>query len=108
MNYKKTAVLKPQNTKINIIFKVIATALIVAILGGLYLKFAWNRYQNMAESEALQLAQSVKSLLHVDHILALGPNEETQPGSAADFPIPSPTQASCEETVEINRIPFET
>ena len=40
-------------------------AVVLAVtLGGLYLLFAWGRYQHMAKEEALQLAESVEALLH--------------------------------------------
>jgi len=36
-----------------------------------YLLFAWNRYQKMAEAEAITLAESVEALLHAEHLTHL-------------------------------------
>lgn len=44
---------------------------LIVILGFLYLYFAWGKYHDIAKSEALQLARSVESLLHVEHISTL-------------------------------------
>lgn len=52
--------------------RLIYLILILAVLASIYLSFAWHRYQDMARMEAKQLAQSVGSLLHVEHIMALG------------------------------------
>jgi diguanylate cyclase (GGDEF)-like protein/PAS domain S-box-containing protein len=52
--------------------RLIYLILILAVLASIYLSFAWHRYQDMARMEAKQLAQSVSSLLHVEHIMALG------------------------------------
>ena len=49
----------------------IAMGLVLAALSIAYLLFAWGRYQKMAKSEALMLAKSVQSLLHVEHIAVL-------------------------------------
>lgn len=51
--------------------RLVAVILIAVALGALYLRFAWNRYQHMAESEAFQLSQSVEALLHTEHIVSL-------------------------------------
>lgn len=136
--------LLPKSAKIRIPLTIISTVVIVAILASLYLSFAWYRYHQMAKSEAVQLAQSVGSLLHVEHIVALGEQAEIQDGrlveqaltqlvevtdsiyyayvlkrqsgnitivvdsSAADSITSHPTKHSCEETAEINRLPFDT
>jgi diguanylate cyclase (GGDEF)-like protein/PAS domain S-box-containing protein/putative nucleotidyltransferase with HDIG domain len=55
---------------------VVIALLILAVLSGLYLRFAWLRYQNIAESEAIMLAQSLESILHPEHILRLDGSEE--------------------------------
>lgn len=47
---------------------VISIVLTVSILAGLYLSFAWNRYQNMFASEAIKLAESLEALLPMRHI----------------------------------------
>lgn len=56
---------------------VIAVILLMMVLGSLYLRFAWNRYQQMAQAEALQLAQSVETLLPLESIAKLS----EQPGN---------------------------
>ncbi len=50
--------------------------LIIVSLSGIYLYFAWNRYQDIVSSEAIMLAQSVESLLHSEHIAELSGNAE--------------------------------
>lgn len=42
--------------------------LIVLLLSGLYLNFAWNRYKENASDEAIQLGQSLESVFHPEHI----------------------------------------
>jgi len=44
--------------------------------GGLYLRFAWNRYQDIASSESISLAHSIASLLHIEHVSALTGTEK--------------------------------
>lgn len=147
MEQKKTSGNLPENMKARIIILIISMLLVAVILGGFYLRFSWNRYHQMAESEALQMAQSVESLLHTEHIATLTFAGSTQAisdtslveqslvqlveatdsiyyayilkqqsenivviadSSAADSGTFSPMKRSCEETVEINRLPFET
>jgi diguanylate cyclase (GGDEF)-like protein/PAS domain S-box-containing protein len=62
------------------IYAIILIAVILS-LSGFYLRFAWNRYQSIASSEAIQLAQSIESLLHPEHIAELS-------GSAEDLKKP--------------------
>lgn len=124
--------------------KIISVALAVAMLATFYLGFAWHRYQRMAELEAIQLAQSVGSLMHVEHIAALGEQADASDSylveqsliylvevtdsiyyayilkqhsgntivivdsTAADSATSRPIKHTCEETTEINQIPFET
>jgi hypothetical protein len=126
-------------------FRVISLALVAIMLGGFYLQFAWSRYQKAAESEALRLAQSIESLLHVEHIEMLALDDPTaseghlveqslvhlveatdsiyyayilrQQGediaiiadsSSADSDTSNPIARHCEETTEVNLLPFET
>lgn len=49
---------------------------IMLSLSGVYLHFAWNRYQDIASSEAVMLAQSLESLLHSEHIAELSGTAE--------------------------------
>lgn len=58
--------------------RIISIILIVLILASLFLNFAWNRYKEMAEMGAKQLAQSVVALLHVEHIEAMVQQAEAQ------------------------------
>jgi PAS domain S-box-containing protein len=39
-----------------------------------YLNFSWNRYKRTAASEAVILAQSLESMIHPEHIMALSGN----------------------------------
>ena len=50
---------------------IISIILVLTVLAGLYLSIAWYRYKRMGELQAIQLAQSVGSLLHVEHIAQL-------------------------------------
>lgn len=60
--------------------------LIVLILSSLYLHYEWHKYHEMALSEAVQLAQSLESLLHPEHIEELS-------GSEADIKLPEYSMA---------------
>jgi hypothetical protein len=57
-------------------------ALVFLSLSAFYLRFSWNRYRNIASSEAFMLAQSMESLLHPEHISELS-------GSAGDLDKPA-------------------
>ncbi len=48
------------------------------IIGGLHLRFAWNKYDEAAESEAILLVKSVESLLHKEHISQLSGTENDE------------------------------
>ena len=138
----KKSLFKIGNNQISL--RIIYLIIIVLVLASLYLNFAWNRYQEMAKSEATQLGQSVGSLLHVEHIVELSEQaaaseyhlversltqlvevtdsiyyayilEENNgdisivvDSSAADSITSRPIRSSCEETVESNRLPFDT
>lgn len=54
---------------------IVAGLVLVALCVG-YLFFAWGRYQKMAKTDAIMLAESVESLLHPEHIAALTGNPE--------------------------------
>lgn len=54
-----------------IIYTVIALS-----LSGLYLRFSWNRYQDIASSEAVMLAESLESVFHPEHIEVLSGAQE--------------------------------
>ena len=47
------------------------STLMVILLGGLYLRFTWNRYVSDASHEIVNLAQSLESLFHPEHVAAL-------------------------------------
>ncbi|NNJ33194.1 diguanylate cyclase [Lacrimispora amygdalina] len=85
MKQKKTSGISSQKMKARIIIPIISMLLIAVILAGLYLRFSWNRYHQMAESEALQMAQSVESLLHAEHIETLIFDDSTQAISDASL-----------------------
>lgn len=63
-------------TKKRILIYAIAMGAVLTLLSVAYLIFAWSRYQKMAETEALILAESVGSLLHAEHIAALNGTAE--------------------------------
>jgi|LSQX01.3.fsa_nt_gb diguanylate cyclase (GGDEF)-like protein/PAS domain S-box-containing protein len=50
---------------------IICLTVIVFMISGLYLLFEWNRYQKMASSEAIQLANSLEALMPGKHISEL-------------------------------------
>jgi diguanylate cyclase (GGDEF)-like protein/PAS domain S-box-containing protein len=52
-------------------YVIIVLAIIITLIGGLFLHFQWRRYQVSAASEAINLAQSVEALLHTEHIMEL-------------------------------------
>ena len=70
---------KPVRLKKNLSMIIISSTLLVFLISGLYLNFAWDRYQEMAESEACQLAHSVASLMHLDHVESLLSNGDSNP-----------------------------
>ena len=45
--------------------------LIILLLSGLYLHFIWEQYVEVASNEVVNLAQSLESLFHPEHIAAL-------------------------------------
>ncbi len=49
----------------------IASIVIMFVLSGFYLRFAWNRYQNEAAAEAIMLVQSLESVLYPEDIAKL-------------------------------------
>ncbi len=73
--------LKSNFTKKQMTLAVTWLTVCVLALSGLYLSFEWRRYQQMAAQEAVQLAQSVESLLHVEHLASLS-------GTAVDLDSP--------------------
>ncbi len=59
--------------------RAIAFAIVVLLLSGVYLGFAYNRYRSIATREAIILAESLESLLHTEHIAELiGSAEDLQ------------------------------
>ncbi|MHC1715481.1 MAG: EAL domain-containing protein [Acidaminococcaceae bacterium] len=54
----------------------ITSIVIMFVLSGLYLRFAWNRYQNEAAAEAIMLVQSLESVLYPEDIGKLSGNKE--------------------------------
>lgn len=71
--------LKPLNKggKICRTLRIIAIILSISILTSIYLRVAGHRYEEMAETKAEQLAQSVGALLHVEHIESLVEGNES-------------------------------
>lgn len=58
-------------TKKRIRVTIVAMMVVLTILSFAYLEYVWNRYQKAAETEAVVLAESVQSLMHVEHIISL-------------------------------------
>jgi diguanylate cyclase (GGDEF)-like protein/PAS domain S-box-containing protein len=71
MKEKHTVRLLPRSGRNRTPLTLISAVVTVAIAACLYLSFAWFRYDRMARLEAAALAQSVASLMHVEHIAAL-------------------------------------
>lgn len=82
-----------RKTRIN---SIILSVVVLFILA-LYLRFAWNRYNDIASSEAAMLAQSVESLLHPEHISELSGTKED-----LNKPAYVMTQLSLKRLVETN------
>ncbi|MEA4871563.1 MAG: hypothetical protein VB076_01970, partial [Synergistaceae bacterium] len=59
----------------NWIHEIILTVLVVLIIA-FYLRFSWDRYNEIASSEAIMLAESAESILHPQHIAELSGKEE--------------------------------
>ena len=49
----------------------ITSIVIMFVLSGFYLRFAWNRYQDEAAAEAIMLVQSLESVLYPEDIAKL-------------------------------------
>lgn len=54
---------------------IILAVLVLSVIA-LHLRFSWNRYSEIAASEAIMLAESVESIMHTEHILELSGREE--------------------------------
>lgn len=60
--------------------RTVVLVVIALMLSCFYLRFAWGRYQDMRASDTIDLAQSLETLLPIDHILKLSEEAEA-PGS---------------------------
>jgi len=49
----------------------LASILVMFVLSGLYLRFAWNRYQDEAAAEAIMLVQSLEAVIYHEDIAKL-------------------------------------
>lgn len=65
-------VMKRKSNKV----RVIIFSMIIVVLSGLYLIYSWNKYQDVAESEAIMLAESLESVIHSDQIAKLSGSAE--------------------------------
>lgn len=61
--------------------RIIIIALSIVAMSGLYLMYAWNRYQDEASSQAIELAEAIESAMPKQHISKLS-------GSAEDIDNP--------------------
>ena len=82
-----------RKTRINSIL----LSVIVLLLVALHLRYAWNRYNDIASSEAVMHAQSMESLLHPEHISELSGTEKD-----LDNPAYIMTKLSLQKLVETN------
>lgn len=82
-----------KKTRINSIILTVIVLLIVS----LHLRFAWNRYNDIASSEAIMLAQSMESLLHPEHI-----SELSGTGESMNNPVYIMTKLSLKRLVDTN------
>ena len=82
-----------RKTRINSIL----LSVIVLLLVALHLRFAWYRYNDIASSEAIMLAQSMEALLHPEHISELSGTEKD-----LDNPAYIMTKLSLQKLVETN------
>lgn len=84
---EKSAQLKANDTTASVLIRkrigaqIIIFALGIVILSGLYLMYAWNRYQDEASSQAIELAEAIESAMPKQHISKLS-------GSAEDIDNP--------------------
>jgi len=85
--------METKKSKIN---SILLTLIVISIIA-LYLRFAWNRYNDIASSEAVMLAQSMESLLHPEHITELSGTKED-----LNKPAYVMTQLSLKRLVETN------
>ena len=73
----KSEHIKENNRIFNIVkiksnlYKIIIFAVVIISLSSFYLVYAWDRYQDVAESEAIMLAQSLEAVFHPEHIAEL-------------------------------------
>lgn len=65
-------VMKRKSSKV----RVIIFSMIIVVLSGLYLIYSWNKYQDVAGSEAIMLAESLESVIHSDQIAKLSGSAE--------------------------------
>jgi PAS domain S-box-containing protein len=62
--------------KKRILVAAVLLTVVVFVFCGLYLNFAWNRYNDIAASEAIHLAISLESMLHPEEIEKLSGNTD--------------------------------
>lgn len=55
---------------------IILLSAVMLLSSALYLHLEWRKFQNIASSEAVQLSESLQSLLHIEHIAALSGDDE--------------------------------
>lgn len=70
-DFKSKLIKEDSRMKQRGITAIVAGGLLIAFYV-VYPLFTWNRYQKMAETEAIVLAESVEALLHAEHIASFG------------------------------------
>ena len=81
-NKEKAERIKENDATINImkrkhiVVRVIIFTMIIVVLNGLYLIYAWNRYQDEASSQAIALANSIEAVMPQRHISKLSGSVE--------------------------------
>lgn len=107
-NINGTAERKPDNnttisgvfkTKRMLVFGIMIITLIVILIISLYLRYEWEKYQDLASLEAIQLVESAESLLHPEHIRKL--SGDTQDLLASEY---ISSKESLERFVEATKI----
>lgn len=72
---ENSATVKAMKSKY-IVVRIIIFTIIIVVLSGLYLVYAWNRYKDEASSQAIALANSIEAVMPLRHISKLSGSVE--------------------------------